>query len=690
MVALRTQALQAISQLPDKAQLKARIDFLTAIVDKDSFARAAISINDILTKNVDASFDLIALAKMRTQLKDQNIYDILVLLERPKSELDAVTSKLAAEYSESLRALDATGLSNRLTTITEQLALSVKDKELVSVLRKQVTETIDALTKKILELPTTYTEAAILKEQVNAAMQTLKSNISWLEYTRLENVLRQSFARFEKSAATHASEVATTTALDKMNAALEQIKALKGTDFVRVREQGLIALKEMEGVVDAQTFARARKDFLEALAAKNDRFAINVLKRDALRESAANGDFTVLSTLEREIKKSLDSGVTNQETINFLKVESDALALMQNKVIRMRTANTALERLTANSDQTLIAAARKEASEALALMKPHLNESAMTRLQAQLDQTLARFEKPAVATVASAADIKVAEVKAAEVINTATPQRLTELSTSIKNFKGSSKELATLRTEALKVLDDAELIVDAATLARMRKEIYEALAAQKDDFAVKALRRMALKEEAEKGKLNPLARMEQDLTKEIERVQARVATLERRAGVELELAAERRVLQTLQKEQAAAAALRKVLEIKVIPVAVAATVARATAREIYAPNPEEPIKEVPSNLVPSAALMELARVRLGEGPWQSAERILASDGKEHTVAEVRALTRAIQATYLIDNGSSDMSGLPVNYFFVTPDNYGALINAVKDDNIKLILLGLAN
>lgn len=690
VVALRTQALQAISQLPDKAQLKARIDFLTAIVDKDSFARAAISINDILTKNVDASFDLIALAKMRTQLKDQNIYDILVLLERPKSELDAVTSKLAAEYSESLRALDATGLSNRLTTITEQLALSVKDKELVSVLRKQVTETIDALTKKILELPTTYTEAAILKEQVNAAMQTLKSNISRLEYTRLENVLRQSFARFEKSAATHASEVATTTALDKMNAALEQIKALKGTDFVRVREQGLIALKEMEGVVDAQTFARARKDFLEALAAKNDRFAINVLKRDALRESAANGDFTVLSTLEREIKKSLDSGVTNQETINFLKGESDALALMQNKVIRMRTANTALERLTANSDQTLIAAARKEASEALALMKPHLNESAMTRLQAQLDQTLARFEKPAVATVASAADIKVAEVKAAEVINTATPQRLTELSTSIKNFKGSSKELATLRTEALKVLDDAELIVDAATLARMRKEIYEALAAQKDDFAVKALRRMALKEEAEKGKLNPLARMEQDLTKEIERVQARVATLERRAGVELELAAERRVLQTLQKEQAAAAALRKVLEIKVIPVAVAATVARATAREIYAPNPEEPIKEVPSNLVPSAALMELARVRLGEGPWQSAERILASDGKEHTVAEVRALTRAIQATYLMDNGSSDMSGLPVNYFFVTPDNYGALINAVKDDNIKLILLGLAN
>jgi hypothetical protein len=694
VVALRTQALKTISQLPEKIQLEERIKFLASIVDKDSFARATITINDILTNNVDASFDLIALAKMRTQLNDQNVYDILVLLGRPKSELDAVTSRLATAYSESLNALDATGLSNRLTTITDQLVLSAKDKELVTVLRKQVTETIDALTKKILELPTTYAEASILKEQVNAAMQTLRTNISRLEYTRLENVLHQSFARFEKSAATHASEVATAAALEKMNVALEQIKSFKGTDFVHVREQGLIALREMEGVVDAQVFTQARKDFLDALAAKKDRFAINVLKRDALRESVANGDFTVLQTLERQIKSSLSSRVTNQETINFLRSEADVIASMQTKVIRMRTADIALGRLTASSDQALIAAAKKEASEALAAMKPHLNESAMTRLQAQLDQTLARLEKPAVATVAAAevkvAEIKVAEVKVAEVSVTAAPQRLTELSTSIKNFKGSSKELTTLRTEALKVLDDAELIVDAATLARMRKEIYEALAAQNDDFAVKALKRMALKEEAEKGKLNPLARMEQDLTKEIERVQARIATLERRTAVELELAAERRALQTLQKEQAAAAALRKVLEVRVIPVAVAATVARVTAREIYAPNPEEPIKEVPSDLVPSAALMELARVRLGEGPWQSAERILASDGKPHTVAEVRALTRALQATYLIDNGHSDMSGLPVNYFFVTPDNYGALINAVKDDNIKLILLGLAN
>lgn len=362
----------------------------------------------------------------------------------------------------------------------------------------------------------------------------------------------------------------------------------------------------------------------------------------------------------------------------------------------MNKANTTLEKLTLTSDQAAIEAARKEAADALAAMKPHLNESAMAKLQAQLEQKLARFEKPVLPEVTTTqikpaeVEVKAVEVRAADISATPATQRLSELTTSIKTFKGNARELAALRTEALKTLEEAESVVDAATLNKIRKELYEALAAQKDDFAQKALKRMALKEEAETGKLNPLARLEQDLTKEIERVQARVAALQRKAGTELELQAEQRILQTLQKEQVAAAALRKTLEAKVIPLAVAASVARTTARELYAPNPAEPIKEVPLNLVPSANLMELARVRLGEGPWQSAERILATDGKPHTVAEVRALTRAIQATYLLDNGNSDMSGLPVNYFFITPDNYGALINAVKDDNIKYLLLGLAN
>ncbi|MFA6559921.1 MAG: hypothetical protein WCT03_26065, partial [Candidatus Obscuribacterales bacterium] len=112
------------------------------------------------------------------------------------------------------------------------------------------------------------------------------------------------------------------------------------------------------------------------------------------------------------------------------------------------------------------------------------------------------------------------------------------------------------------------------------------------------------------------------------------------------------------------------------------------------PKPEVVEKEaVPEKvaLKPSEDLIKLATVRRGEGPWQSAERILATDGKPHSVAEVRALTRAIQATFKADNnGNGDMSGLKVKYNFVTENNYEALINAVQDENVKKLLMGLAS
>jgi hypothetical protein len=111
------------------------------------------------------------------------------------------------------------------------------------------------------------------------------------------------------------------------------------------------------------------------------------------------------------------------------------------------------------------------------------------------------------------------------------------------------------------------------------------------------------------------------------------------------------------------------------------------------PKPEATEKEPtpePVALKPSENLINLATVRRGEGPWQSAERILATDGKRHSVAEVRALTRAIQATFKTDNnGNGDMSGLKVKYNFVTAKNYQALVNAVQDQNVKNLLLGLA-
>ena len=58
--------------------------------------------------------------------------------------------------------------------------------------------------------------------------------------------------------------------------------------------------------------------------------------------------------------------------------------------------------------------------------------------------------------------------------------------------------------------------------------------------------------------------------------------------------------------------------------------------------------------------------------------------------EVRALTKAIQAVYKVDNdGNGDMSGLKVKYNFVTKDNFDDLLAAVQNDQVKAVLMGLA-
>ncbi len=94
---------------------------------------------------------------------------------------------------------------------------------------------------------------------------------------------------------------------------------------------------------------------------------------------------------------------------------------------------------------------------------------------------------------------------------------------------------------------------------------------------------------------------------------------------------------------------------------------------------------------PSAKVAELASVRRGEGPWQTAERILASDGQRHGVDEVRALTRAIQAAYKADNNSTDMSGLKVKYNFATKSEqtFNNIINNCQDAKVRALLISLA-
>jgi hypothetical protein len=161
----------------------------------------------------------------------------------------------------------------------------------------------------------------------------------------------------------------------------------------------------------------------------------------------------------------------------------------------------------------------------------------------------------------------------------------------------------------------------------------------------------------------------------------RVAT--ERAATE-RIAAERAVVARTPKDAAVT---------PLVPPVVARTAVPEVAAEVL-PKPEPVEKETKPEAValkPSDNLIQLATVRRGEGPWQSAERILATDGKRHSVAEVRALTRAIQATFKNDNnGNGDMSGLKVKYNFVTEKNFEALINAVQDQNVKNLLISLAN
>ncbi len=82
--------------------------------------------------------------------------------------------------------------------------------------------------------------------------------------------------------------------------------------------------------------------------------------------------------------------------------------------------------------------------------------------------------------------------------------------------------------------------------------------------------------------------------------------------------------------------------------AVTMTAVTAAAVTEVLTKPEPPKQEVaPPSAVPTDKLMQLATVRRGEGPFQSAERILRSDGKRHSIDEVMALTRALQPTSLL-------------------------------------------
>jgi hypothetical protein len=182
-----------------------------------------------------------------------------------------------------------------------------------------------------------------------------------------------------------------------------------------------------------------------------------------------------------------------------------------------------------------------------------------------------------------------------------------------------------------------------------------------------------------------------------ERVAAEKLAAERAAAEKL--AAERAAAEKLAAEQAAAReaeALRRVTPVAGISdaaalarigipgIAITDALVNAEVAPVVAPPAETVYK-------PSAKLIEAATVRRGEGPWQTAERILALDGKKHSVDEVRALTKAIQAAYKADNNSSDMSGLKVKYGFAnkSEQTFNNIIANCKDDKVRALLISLA-
>lgn len=92
---------------------------------------------------------------------------------------------------------------------------------------------------------------------------------------------------------------------------------------------------------------------------------------------------------------------------------------------------------------------------------------------------------------------------------------------------------------------------------------------------------------------------------------------------------------------------------------------------------------------PKDDLIALATVRRGEGPWQTAERILAASGNSYDVMEVRALAKAIKALYAADPNNPDIAGLKVNHQFITDGNFQDLLDSVDNDVVKTALMSFA-
>lgn len=93
-------------------------------------------------------------------------------------------------------------------------------------------------------------------------------------------------------------------------------------------------------------------------------------------------------------------------------------------------------------------------------------------------------------------------------------------------------------------------------------------------------------------------------------------------------------------------------------------------------------------LLPNDKIIGLATVRKEEGPFHSAERLLAAAGGEHDIHEVRALAKALKTAYKAE-GHGDINDLKVKHSFVTKDNFDKLVKSIENEAVRNALKKLA-
>ncbi len=81
-------------------------------------------------------------------------------------------------------------------------------------------------------------------------------------------------------------------------------------------------------------------------------------------------------------------------------------------------------------------------------------------------------------------------------------------------------------------------------------------------------------------------------------------------------------------------------------------------------------------------------MRKGEGPFHSAERILAAAGGKHGIDEVRALSNALKTMYN-EEKHGDLKDLKVKHNFITKENFDKLVKSVNNEAAREALKKLA-